>query len=174
MKNAILKFLVICLMTQSYAVSSFAQMATPLDLDKLQAIVESGELSRRLAKGEITQDQFEDQYNDYMDLMESGGETALIKPSPDRVFETDADAALALNEKINSIAAATSIGELQKYAEKQVAGYGNWTFQFIYIGNNGTRKILTGRDINTPVRPASTMKLFSTNLAYEFHCFQCK
>jgi D-Ala-D-Ala carboxypeptidase 3 (S13) family len=168
MKNTILKFLVICLMTQSYGVSSFAQVVSPLDLDKLQAIVESGELSRRLAKGEITQDQFEDQYNDYVDLIESGGETAVIKPSPDRVFETDADAALAADDNINDIAAPMNVAELQKYSEKQVAGYGNWAFHFVYISKeDGSRKVLAARNINTPVRPASTMKLFSTSLAYD-------
>ncbi|MBC7458207.1 MAG: D-alanyl-D-alanine carboxypeptidase [Bdellovibrionaceae bacterium] len=156
MKNTILKFLVIFLMTQSYAASSFAQGNTgPLDLDRLEAMVESGQLS-------------EDQYNDYVDLIESGGETAFIKPSPDRVFENNAEAALAADNGINDVGAVSNIAELQMYADKQVAGYGDWGFQFIYISKaDGSRKVLTSKNANNPLRPASTMKLFSTSLAYD-------
>jgi hypothetical protein len=143
-------------MTQSYAASSFAQAMTgPLDLDKIQTMVESGQLS-------------EDQFNDYMDLIESGGETAYIQPSPDRVFENDAEAALAADDGIKDIGGATNIDELQKYSDKQVVGYGDWGFQFVYISKvDGSRKVLTARNAGNPLRPASTMKLFSTSLAYD-------
>ncbi len=155
MKNTILKFLVVCLMAQSYAASSFAQVNTgPLDLDKLQALVESGQLT-------------EDQYNDYVDLIESGGETAFIQPSSERVFENDAEAALAADDGIKNIGSISNIAELQTYSDKQVAGYGNWGFHFVYIGKDGSRKVLTGKNVNTPLRPASTMKIFSTNLAFD-------
>ncbi|MBC7752590.1 MAG: D-alanyl-D-alanine carboxypeptidase [Moraxellaceae bacterium] len=156
MKNTILKFLVICLMTQSYGANSFAQdYAGPLDLDKLQTMVDSGQLS-------------DDQYNNYVDLIESGGETALMQPSTERVFENDIDAALAADEGIKDIGAATNIDELQKFSDKQVVGYGDWGFQFIYISKvDGSRKVLSSRNANNPVRPASTMKLFTTNLAYD-------
>lgn len=155
MKNTILKFLVVCLMTQSYATSSFAQINGPLDLDKLQTMVDSGQLS-------------EDQYNDFMDLIESGGETAYIQPSPDRVFENDAEAALAANDDIKDIGVASNIAELQKFSDKQVVGYGDWGFQFVYISKvDGSRKVLTSKNASNPLRPASTLKLFSTSLAYD-------
>lgn len=156
LKNTILKFLVICLMTQSYGANSFAQdYAGPLDLDKLQTMVDSGQLS-------------DDQYNNYVDLIESGGETALMQPPVERVFENDADAAIAFDDRVKDIGAATNIDELQKFSDKQVVGFGDWGFQFIYISKaDGSRKVLSSRNANNPLRPASTMKLFTTNLAYD-------
>lgn len=159
MKNTILKFLVVCLMAQSYAASSFAQSApSPLDLDSMQAMVESGQLS-------------EDQFNDYVDLLESGGETALIQPDPERVFENDEEAAIANDDGIKNVGSIGNIAELQAYSDKQVAGYGAWGFHFVYIGKDGSRKVLSGKNVNTPVRPASTMKLFSTNLAFDLQSY---
>ncbi len=155
MKNTILKFLVVCLMTQSYMASAFAQANTgPLDLDKLQTMVESGELT-------------EDQYNTYVDLIESGGETAFIKPPAEREFVDQKDEDLANDNDIKDIGSVSNVAELQAYSDKQVAGYGNWGFHFVYIAKDGSRKVLTGKNINTPLRPASTMKLFSTNLAFD-------
>lgn len=168
MKNTILKFLVICLMTQSYVVGAFAQANTgPLDLDKLQMMVESGELVAKLKSGELSQDQYEYQYNTYVDLIESGGETAFVKPAAEREFENIADEALANDKDFKDIGSVSNVDELQTYSDKQVAGYGDWGFHFVYIGKDGSRKVLTARKMNTPVRPASTMKLFSTNLAFD-------
>ncbi len=155
MKNAILKFLIIGLMTQSYAVSSFAQSVGPLDLDQLQIMVDSGKLS-------------EDQYNDYVDLLESGGETAIIQPPAERVFENQDEANMATDDSVKDVGSVTNIAELQNFSDKQVAGYGNWAFQFVYISKaDGSRKVLTARNMNNQVRPASTMKLFTSSLAFD-------
>lgn len=187
MKKTILKFLVITLFVQAQGLSAFAQQAEStvpkllqspneeatavqefplnqsvdgkfspsdlLDMDSLEKLVNSGKLTV-------------EQYDDLIDLLESGGDTMRVQPEADRILTPDEEA-LVNDATIKDIGALTSIGELQKYSEKQVAGYGQWGFHFLYIGNDGTRKELSSLKKNTKIRPASTMKLFSSNLAFD-------
>ena len=167
MKKTILRFLVIVLFVQSQGLNTYASessnsvlnaekifdQASLLDMDSLENLLESGRLSQ-------------EQHDNYMDILESGGDTLRVTIPKDRLLTPEQE--LLVNEtQIKDISAATTVQELQKFAETQVAGYGQWGFSLVYIGNNGIRKDLTSLNQHIKIRPASTMKLFSANLAYD-------
>ncbi len=107
----------------------------------------------------------DEQYEQLMSIRESGGDVfneyipqvSTINEKPLSVVEM---------EQIKEISAITSIAELQADAQKRTQGRGKWAYHLVYLGNDGSRVELSSSRINEQVRPASTLKVISSYLAF--------
>lgn len=129
------------------------------DAKKVQSLLSSGTLSAA-------------QYDDLMDLQESSGDILNVSipetlsngemPTDDMNRSEVLDILSAVPAAIAGANAASATLAVQQYGIKQTAKRGEWGFEFLYIGNDGQRKILSSHNAHEKMRPGSTMKLFSS------------
>jgi hypothetical protein len=161
MKKTILKFLIIISFLSSYKVMAYNIPASLVDVEQLSMLAESGSLSS-------------DQYDEAMDIIESGGDSLNTVDLPldeKAVADYEAQQELKLqnikNGNVQDIAASLGVDEVQNYSVKQTIGHGDWAFEFLFIDKAGNKKIISSYNANTPIRPGSTMKLFTSWAAYK-------
>ena len=156
MKITLIKFLALILfMHSAYAK---ADASTYLyDANQVDSLLNSGALSA-------------DEYDDLMDLRESSGD--VLNVSIPSTLANGLPPSLSMNRpEASSILVApvmtnTSMA-VQKYSQDQVDQRGKWGFEFIFIGNDGQKKLLTSYNAREKIRPGSTMKLFSSYAVFK-------
>lgn len=105
----------------------------------------------------------EDQYNEAMDIVESGGD--VLKDS----FVAPRDMSLVEEYQrqsiqdlyIQNVDDKVGIEEVQKFSVEKTLGYGDWAFEFVFIDKAGNEKIISSYNSHNPMRPGSTLKLFT-------------
>lgn len=108
----------------------------------------------------------DEQYQQLIDIQESGGDVfnQLIPQVKSQNFENP-KSVLEI-DKIEDIAVANSIEELQNDAINRTKNRGKWAFHFVYVGNDGSRTELASSRIHESVRPASTMKVLTSYMSF--------
>lgn len=103
-----------------------------------------------------------------IDRFESGGDTdqkfEFSEPSDFTQIQTDSE--LNTGTEILDTAGTLGPAELQKLVVTKTKGTGQWASQFIFIDKKGKRTVLSALNINTSIKPASTLKIFTGYLAF--------
>lgn len=108
----------------------------------------------------------DEQYQQLMDIQESGGDVFNQHIPQIKINDEDKKKTILEVDKVQDIGAVNSIEDLQADANSRVKNRGKWAFHFIYVGDDGTRQELSGLRIHEPVRPASTMKVVTSYMAF--------
>ncbi len=131
---------------------SFAQLQTPTDIDQYnqQMTQEEGLLQQQT-----------------IDQAESGGDTDQAIQ-----FQQQTEGNILLQQTeiqysdVLDIAGAVGDVNLQEFVNLKTKNKGQWASQFIFISNSGRRTVLSSMNVNTAIKPASTLKLFTGYLAF--------
>lgn len=125
-------------------------------------------MQSRFASAQIVGKTADEVLQAQIDRFESGGDTdqkfEFIDPS---VFEEVQTESENLDEsEILDTAGSLGPADLQKFVVTKTKGTGQWASQFIFIDKKGKRTALSALNINTSIKPASTLKIFTGYLAF--------
>lgn len=103
-----------------------------------------------------------------IDRFESGGDTdqKFEFSDPSDFTQIQMDSELNTGTEILDTAGTLGPAELQKFVVTKTKGTGQWASQFIFIDKKGKRTVLSALNINTSIKPASTLKIFTGYLAF--------
>lgn len=105
----------------------------------------------------------EAQYDEAMDIVESGGDVlkdSVVQPRDMSIVEEYKRQSIQ-DLSIKNVDDQVGIEEVQKFSVEKTLGYGDWAFEFVFIDKNGHEKIISSYNSHNPVRPGSTLKLFT-------------
>ncbi len=124
-----------------------------------------GKLLELAQQGKLTNSQFDEA----LEIYESGGDVLRdqnVLPRDQQAVDEYAKKIIQ-NSELKDIEGETGIPEVQKYSVEKTIGYGDWAFEFIFIDKNGNEKVISSYNSHNPMRPGSTMKLFTAWAAME-------
>lgn len=103
-----------------------------------------------------------------IDRFESGGDTdqKFEFADPSDLLQIDTELEVLNDSTILDTAGTLGPADLQKFVSSKTKGTGQWASQFIFIDKKGKRTPLSALNINTSIKPASTLKIFTGYLAF--------
>lgn len=155
MKTQLFSSLLVALIIQSSP--AFAMSAFERQIDLVNAQRAEKDKTSKTAKLS------NEEYDRLMEIQESGGD--VFNQLIPQVSTKDFNSSMLEVAKVQAIAAVNNIEELQEDSVNRARG-GKWAFHFVYLGNDGSRTELSGLRIHEQVRPASTMKVVSSYMAF--------
>lgn len=158
MKKQLFRLLIVGLLINSSSAMAMSALEVAIE-DYNQEMTEQDLMSAELSN--LT----DEQYEQLMSIRESGGDVFNQHiPQISKINETQKS--ILEMDKVQDISAISNISELQADAQKRTQGRGKWAYHLVYLGNDGKRIELSAARINEQVRPASTMKVMSSYLAF--------
>ncbi len=111
----------------------------------------------------------DEEFQQLIDIRESGGD--VFNQLIPQISETTESTKNILEvDAVQPISGIKSKNDLQKDVVARTQD-GNWGVHFVYLGSNGTRADLSSLRINEKLRPASTMKIITSYLAFSLNSY---